>query len=226
MATIIDGNGMTSEVVTARTGASTGAVVGLLLASGFGRRFDAGGRRNKLLAKLPDGQTLVATSARALCSVLEHVAVVVPSRSTLLEAALSDLPVRLIRNPRAREGMGASIAVGIAALEAEFPRSRGWLIALGDMPFVAPRTIRAIAESITDTRHRIIAACYRGRRGHPVVFDHALTAQLTALEGDVGASVLMRAHDIGLVECDDPGVVRDIDTRDDLPRAEPSATET
>src|SRR5205823_3256155 len=91
-------------------------VVGLLLAAGFGRRFDAGGRRNKLLARLPDGQTIVAAAARTLCGVLDHVAVVVPSKSALLEAALSDLPVRLIRNARADEGMGTSIATGIAEL--------------------------------------------------------------------------------------------------------------
>jgi molybdenum cofactor cytidylyltransferase len=198
-------------------------VVGLLLASGFGRRFDAEGRRTKLLARLPDGQTLVCASARALCSALEHVAVVVPARGTLIEAALSDLPVRLIRNARAREGMGASIAVGIAALEAEFPKARGWLIALGDMPFVMPRTIRSIADAVGLGGHaRIVAPTYEGRRGHPVGFDHALTPALMALEGDVGASVLMKSEPVLAVACDDGGVVRDIDTRDDLTGA-PSA---
>ena len=196
--------------------ASGGAVVGLLLAAGIGRRFDAGGRRNKLLARLPDGQTIVAASARALCSVLDHVAVVVPSRSALLEAALSDLPVRLIRNARAKDGMGTSIATGIAELEAAFPHARGWLIALGDMPFVSPRTIRTIADSIGVQDARIVAACHAGRRGHPVGFDRSLSAELAALDGDVGANVLMRVHGVRAVECDDPGVVRDIDTPGDL----------
>jgi molybdenum cofactor cytidylyltransferase len=212
---------MTSATATAPSGALPGIpVVGLLLASGFGRRFDAGGRRNKLLARLPDGQTLVAASARALCDALEHVAIVVPSRGTLLEASLSDLPVRVIRNARAKEGMGASIAVGIAALQADFPKARGWLIALGDMPFIAPHTIRMIADSICSGSHRIVAACYRGRRGHPVAFDRALTDELMTLGGDAGASVLMRAHDVALLDCDDPGVLHDIDTQDDLPCGE------
>ncbi len=206
--------------MTSAAAPASGPVVGLLLASGYGRRFDAAGRRNKLLATLPDGQTLVAAAARALCGVLEQVAVVVPSRSSLLEAALSDLPVRVIRNPRAKEGMGASIAVGIAALQAEYPQARGWLIALGDMPFIASRSIRAIADSIGSNGHRIAAACYRGRRGHPVGFDRGLTTELTALSGDVGASALIGAHGVELVDCDDPGVVRDIDTRDDLRRCD------
>ncbi|MEO8936404.1 MAG: nucleotidyltransferase family protein [Burkholderiaceae bacterium] len=202
---------------------SSGLVVGLLLASGFGRRFDALGRRNKLLAPLPDGQTLVAASARALCNVLEHVAVVVPSRGTLIEAALSDLPVRLVRNARADEGMGASIAVGVAALRADYPKARGWLIALGDMPFVAPKTIRMIADTLiggsTAGRARIVAPSYAGRRGHPVCFDNSFHDALAGLHGDTGATVLMGMHSVMLLACDDPGVVRDIDTQDDLTRA-------
>lgn len=200
-----------------------GMVVGLLLASGFGRRFDAAGRRNKLLARLPDGQTLVSASARALCSALEHVAVVVPSRGTLLEAALSDLPVRLIRNPRAKEGIGASIAVGIAALRHEFPKASGWLIALGDMPFIAPKSIQAIAEALSLASEasdgpRIVAPVYDGRRGHPVGFGSGFGDALAALQGDVGASGLMSTHRVDVVDCDDPGILRDIDTRDDLVR--------
>ena len=191
-------------------------VVGLLLAAGFGRRFDAGGRRNKLLARMPDGQTIVATAARTLCSVLEHVAVVVPARSALLEAALSDLPVRLIRNGRADEGMGTSIAAGIVELEAAFPRARGWLVALGDMPFIAPSTIRVIADAVGSAGTPIVAACHAGRRGHPVGFDRRLSDELRALHGDAGAAVVAAHHGVRLVDCGDPGVIRDIDTPGDL----------
>lgn len=207
-----------------------GAVIGLLLAAGVGRRFDAGGRRNKLLAQLPDGRTLVYASAAALCSALDHVVAVVPAHGTLIEAALSDLPLRSIRNPHADGGIGASIAIGIAALRTDFPRARGWLVALGDMPFLAPGTIRAIADALPfidgsdegngASAGRIVAAAYRGRRGHPVAFSRTLGSELVALEGDIGASGLLDAHGVQLVECDDPGVVRDIDTRDDLSRVE------
>ena len=231
---------MTMSASSITDGSVVGAVVGLLLASGFGRRFDAGGRRNKLLAHLPDGRTLVSASAHALCSALEHVAVVVPSRGTLIEAALSDLPLRLIRNSRAKDGIGASIAVGIEALRADFPGARGWLIALGDMPFIAPETIRAIADALpvadgnacndganTGTNSgEIVAASYRGRRGHPVAFARTLGPQLMMLDSDIGASGLLEIHGVRLIECDDPGVLRDIDTRDDLSRVqlEPSSS--
>ena len=201
-------------------GVSGGMVVGLLLASGFGRRFDAGGRRNKLLARLPDGRTVVSASARALCDALDHVAIVIPARGILLEAALSDLPVRLIRNTRAKEGIGASIAVGISTLKAEYPHATGWLIALGDMPFIVPRTIRAIADALPLVPARCVAAAsFQGQRGHPVAFSRALDEDLMRLGGDVGASRVLATSDVRAIECDDAGVLRDIDTREDLEQA-------
>ena len=208
-------------------------LIGLLLASGRGRRFDAGGRRNKLLAALPDGQSVVVTSARAMCEALAQVVVVVPSRATLLEAALSDLPVRLVRNARAKEGMGASIAVGIEAIEIEFPDAAGWVISLGDMPFIAPGTIKRVADALLAARHgngsahavsaarpMIAMPAYRGRRGHPVAFSSALGSELRSLGGDVGASALFERHAVEIIECDDRGILRDIDTREDLAAAE------
>lgn len=209
-------------------------LIGLLLASGRGRRFDAGGRRNKLLAALPDGQSVVVASARAMCAALAQVVVVVPSRATLLEAALSDLPVRLVRNARAREGMGASIAVGVEAIETEFPDAAGWVVALGDMPFIAPATITLVADALlaarggkvggngsaprspVQARPAIVIPAYRGRRGHPVAFSGALGSELRALCGDVGASALFERHPVQMIECDDSGIVRDIDTPEDL----------
>ena len=215
-------------------------LIGLLLASGRGQRFDAGGHRNKLLASLPDGQTVVVASARAMCAALDHVVVVVPARGSLLEAALVDLPVRLVRNARAKEGMGASIAVGVHAMQAEFPDAEGWVIALADMPFIAPETIRAVAEGFLmanalfavrsgngagdetchhgrhETRRLIAAPTYRGRRGHPVAFSKQLADELLLLSGDVGASALLARHPALLIECDDGGIVRDIDTPADL----------
>ncbi|MCL4799694.1 MAG: nucleotidyltransferase family protein, partial [Burkholderiales bacterium] len=58
----------------------------------------------------------------------------------------------------------------------------------------------------------------RGERGHPVGFAARYGAELAALAGDAGAREILR-RDRGLVELievDDPGVLRDVDTRADL----------
>jgi molybdenum cofactor cytidylyltransferase len=65
---------------------------------------------------------------------------------------------------------------------------------------------------------------HAGARGHPVGFAASNGAALMALSGPAGAvSVLRRLramNAVGEVEVDDAGVVTDIDTLDDLARAE------
>ena len=64
----------------------------------------------------------------------------------------------------------------------------------------------------------IAAPVYQGVRGHPVGISSAFRQQLEALSGDEGARSVLRnnAHMIELIEVDDPGVCRDIDTPADL----------
>jgi molybdenum cofactor cytidylyltransferase len=61
---------------------------------------------------------------------------------------------------------------------------------------------------------------YRGERGHPVGFSSALREELLELSGDSGARAVVQRHRDGivLIECDDPGVLLDIDERTDLGR--------
>jgi molybdenum cofactor cytidylyltransferase len=64
----------------------------------------------------------------------------------------------------------------------------------------------------------LVAPRYAGERGHPVGFAARFGAALAALSGDAGARDLLRAESGALefVDCDDPGVVRDVDTPADL----------
>ena len=59
---------------------------------------------------------------------------------------------------------------------------------------------------------------HHGERGHPVGFAASLREDLLALRGDAGArGVLQRyAAEVVTVEVDDPGILQDVDTHDDL----------
>jgi molybdenum cofactor cytidylyltransferase len=59
---------------------------------------------------------------------------------------------------------------------------------------------------------------FQGERGHPVGFGRRFAAQLLALDGDAGARDIISAHknELTLVECGDPGVLQDVDRREDL----------
>ncbi len=193
--------------------AKQAGIVGVLLASGLGTRFDRSGKRNKLLATLPDGRPVIRAAAQALCAALGEVVVVVRRNSVALDAALDDLPLRTVVNSRAALGMGTSIACAVAAT----PDARGWLIALGDMPFVGPATIASLADQLALSPEVITAPTFSGQRGHPVGFGLAHRAILLGLDADQGPRDLLRRHPLVLVAVPDSGILRDIDRPEDLP---------
>ncbi|MGO4329671.1 NTP transferase domain-containing protein, partial [Cupriavidus sp. M-11] len=83
---------------------------GILLAAGFGRRFDASGRQNKLLARLPDGQTVAGRSARSLANTLPGALAVIRPGHAELAAELRQAGCRVLEAPAAEAGMGAALA--------------------------------------------------------------------------------------------------------------------
>ena len=181
----------------------------ILLAAGSGSRF--GG--DKLLHPLVDGIAIGAHAARNLiASGLNVVAVVKPGDVPLSEM-LEREGCRVTVCPRAARGMGASLACGVGACQG----ADGWLIALADMPLIKSSTIAALVREL-EAGKDLIAPTYRGQRGHPVGFGRRFGVQLAALDGDAGARDIIAAHkgELALIECDDPGILQDIDRKDDI----------
>ncbi|QNA87785.1 nucleotidyltransferase family protein [Massilia sp. Dwa41.01b] len=186
--------------------------VGILLAAGRGRRFDPLGRQNKLLQALPGGDAVVVASARHLLAVLPRVVAVVPPEDGGVGEALRALGVEVTVCPDADSGMAASL---VHAIRHSLPQADAWLVALGDMPHVAPATLRALLEALA-AGAQIAAPTYRGQRGNPVAFGQGHLPALLALEGDAGARGLLRSCPVREVAVCDPGILRDIDTPADL----------
>lgn len=116
--------------------------------------------------------------------------------------------------PEADLGLGRSLAWGVArSADAD-----GWLVCLGDMPFVRLDTVFAVAAAL-EGGASIVAPVYAGRRGHPVGFARRWREGLLALGGDRGGQAILRAHpqELTLLPVDDPGVLRDLDLPGDLP---------
>jgi len=186
-------------------------IVGILLAAGSGSRFGGG----KLLHPLSDGTPIGVASLRNLKNALTDVIAVVRNGDNQLRDLLEGEGVVVYVCKDANLGMARSFACGIAARQ----DAQGWIIALGDMPFLQPQTIAAVAASIAQTG-RIAVAAYRGERGHPVGFGRRYRDELLELKGDEGARSVIGRHpgDLEIVECGDRGVLRDIDTPADLAR--------
>lgn len=180
-------------------------VVGILLAGGLSRRFGS----DKLLHPLTDGTPIAIAAARKLRRACRHcVAVLRPAQKPLGELlAAEGLHVRY--SGEAALGMGHSLAAAVRSA----PAASGWLVALADMPFIAPTTISLLAYTLRGGAS-LAAPYYRGRRGHPVGFSGAWFETLSRLRGDCGARELLRQNAAALVQvpCDDPGILADVDT--------------
>ncbi|WP_312512673.1 nucleotidyltransferase family protein [Massilia sp.] len=192
-------------------------ITGILLAAGRGRRFDPQGLRNKLLQPLPGGDPVVVASARLLLAACERVVAVVPPADGGVAEALRGLGCEVTICPDADAGMGLSLAHAVAySLHSDHPAPQGWLVALGDMPFVEPSTLRLLAAAV-EQGAGIAAPLFEGRRGNPVAFGAVHRDALLALGGDQGARRLLTSHPVTAIEVQDPGILRDIDAPADLP---------
>jgi len=65
-----------------------------------------------------------------------------------------------------------------------------------------------------------VLAFYRGQRGHPVGFAASCRQALLELRGDQGAATVVRSCGAFELNVNDAGCVTDIDTVDDLLRAQ------
>jgi len=184
---------------------------GVLLAAGFGSRFDPDGLRNKLLARLPDGTPVAHESAYRLLLVVPHVIAVVRPGSDTLARVLNDAGCDVVFAADAERGMGASLAAAIEASD----DAEGWIVALADMPRISIPTIEAVARTL-DNGAALVAPFYAGQRGHPVGFGIEHCEALRALDGDTGARSLLGTQALTRVDVDDPGILRDVDTPEDL----------
>ncbi|MEM7412848.1 MAG: nucleotidyltransferase family protein [Myxococcota bacterium] len=184
-------------------------ISGVLLAAGAARRF---GRPKALLSW--QGEALVARAARALLEAGAHECLVVlGSDAAEVRAALGDLPVRCVKNPRWEAGMGASIAAGVAAASGD-----ACLVTLADQPGVdAALLARLIAASREG--HPRVACRYADTLGVPALFSDADDlATLRKLDGDRGARALLASAPERAFALDAPEAAFDIDDEADWER--------
>ena len=182
----------------------------ILLAAGSGSRFGGG----KLLAQMPDGTSIGVASWRNLAAAISRCIVVVRADDSALRDMFEAEGAEVVECSDAHLGMSRSLIAGIRATS----ETDGWLIALGDMPYISPRTISAVSDAIA-SKALIALPTYHGSRGHPVGLSARLHDELLAVQGDEGAREVVKLHadDCQLIACDDdPGILRDIDTRADI----------
>ena len=125
--------------------------------------------------------------------------------------------VRIAMNENYERGMAGSLRVGLEAVGTAMDAA---LIVLADQPFVRPETMRRILDVYRSSGPKIVIPHYNDERGNPVLLDRSIFPEAMGLSGDVGCRAIFANHSdvTACVEVDDPGILADIDTREDYDR--------
>ena len=195
-------------MTTARPSPGTQFKIGaIVLAAGFSERFGA----VKLCAPMADGRTVLQHTLAQLAPAVDEIIIVTRDE---VAALLPTEYARPLICPQAKEGMGASLAFAIR-------QQSGWdacLVCLADMPLIATDSYRRLREHLTPDN--IVLPRYQGRNGNPAGFGQKYFPELARLQGDRGGRVVLENHPdaIQTLALNDPAILLDIDTPEDLQR--------
>ena len=133
---------------------------------------------------------MLARTVDVYRTVFDDVAVVIREGEPRIADLVRAAGARVVEAADASLGQSRSLAAGVAACE----HAAGVVVGLGDMPFVAPATLRAIAAAMSACPDHIVRPRHAGRPGNPVGFPaHAFEA-LARIEGDTGARDVCRGE--------------------------------
>ena len=184
----------------------------IILAAGLGSRM---GARPKLLLPWRNGKPVLWHTAQAALS-LEPVEIVLVVRPDLpeLAQAVSGLAVRCASNPRYSQGMGTSIATGVAALRDDVAAA---LVMLGDQPQVSGQIVEGLLDAYIEGRKPVTIPRYGQEVGPPTLFARAVFPELLKLQGDTGGRRLVVEHPelVSFVSMPEELRPHDIDTEED-----------
>lgn len=200
-------------------------VEAIVLAAGLSTRF----KPNKLLERV-EGTPLIVRAVQAVLSsdLVTKIVVVTGFMRESVEGVLARALDEEIGRGRlvfafnpgyAEGGMSSSVVRGVK----ETTTGSHVLVLPGDVACLDKGTVDAVVRFHLRERPLITVACYRGRRGHPIVFDASLREELLRIgEETMGLKSVVRAHEesVTCVEVDDPGVALDVDTPEDIARCE------
>jgi len=186
----------------------------VILAAGSSRRMGT----QKLL--LPFGaSTMIETVVdHVLSSTIKNIMVVLGPDPEKVKEVLAQKPIKFCHNQDHEEGMLSSVICGFRALPDE---AEAALIYLGDQPGIPAEVTDRVIEAYDDDLFGIVIPVYDHRRGHPLLVDMKYRSEIEKLDLEQGLRALRHQfpEDVLEVEVNEPGILVDIDTREDYSNA-------
>ena len=179
----------------------------IILAAGKSSR---SGTTNKLLGKMDSGTTVLEQSVRIFLDAGIEVILITGKDHHAVETVIP-ASIRRIHNAEYASGMASSIKAGMAGLPGDHDAV---FIGLGDMPFVAPETLKKLTTAAQAYTDGIFIPTFNGKRGNPVLWAKNSVELLANTIGDKGGKAIIAAHPELVIEVavDDAGILIDLDT--------------
>lgn len=171
-------------------------------------------KQQKLL--LPyHGRTIIETTiGNVLASDVDGIMVVLGASRDEILNVIGKMPVEHCHNADYELGMLSSVICGLRALPGDTDAA---LIFPGDQPDIPPGVINKLIRTFHRSSRGIVIPKHHNRRGHPLVVDMKYRHEIEHLNPEKGLRSLMELFpdDVLEVEVDEPGILKDIDTRED-----------
>lgn len=183
----------------------------LVLAAGMSRRMG----RSKQLLRLGDSTLLERSLASVRKANVDEIILVLGCDAEEIQRSVSTSGLVVVLNEQYQQGMGTSLRRGLSAMNAE---AHGAFVILADQPFVSPTTLNQMVDHHHHHKPQVTIPTYKGFRGNPILLDRSVFPELADLRGDVGCRAIFGNHtgNIHKFAVEDPGILLDVDTLDDL----------
>jgi len=185
-------------------------ITAILLAAGASRRM---GPANKLMLSYKGKPMVLHTLDALIASKIEHVVVVKGHQPEAIDSIVGERSVQMVHNPDWEKGMTGSIQAGVGIAD---PGTRGYLICQGDMPDILTSTYNILYDEFhaLNNEKQILLPAFKNKRGNPVLFCSSYRQEILTHREPEGCRELVKKYGsrVSLVEINDPGILRDIDT--------------
>lgn len=189
-------------------------ITAIVLAAGMSSRM----KEYKILLNI-NGKPLIQHAIQNIHNLTNNIIIVGGHNFSTLATYLSFLPeannIDIIYNKEYKNGLSTSLIAGLDMAEP----TDAILICLGDMPNIPPELIAQMIQVFnTVSEDTIIAPFCNGRRGHPVIIPKKYFSELRSLQGDRGASSLLKKYQSYIygINTDSNGIFLDLDNTEDI----------
>jgi molybdenum cofactor cytidylyltransferase len=182
----------------------------IILAAGESVRM----KTNKLLLPYLGKTILETVIENTLQAGIRNILVVLGAFHEEMKKALNSLPVQICYNSEYKTGMLSSVLCGLRNIP---PSAKAVLVVPGDQPLIPGKVATQLLQEYHRSGKGIVVPVYKGKRGHPLLFDLKYRNNVPEIGRDEGLRALLSRfpQDVVEVETGMPGILRDIDTPED-----------